>query len=723
MVVTVTPGSITVLLGNTQSFTAEVTNTMNMNVSWSVNGIPGGNSAVGTISANGVYIAPADLPASPSVKITATSAVDTTKSGSAQIILSSDVAISLAPGTANVELGAAQKLQASLTSSSHPDGTILWSLSGAACPTACGSVDQNGNYTAPQILPFSSAVVVKAQSAADSSKFATAPLNITSSFALQIAAPGSVATNNSVTVVATLTPVPKSNPSESLSWSLSGSGCSGSSCGTLATTTTQFDANNVQVSSANYLAPASAPTPNTVTITVTPAADPSKKAQVTIAIQQSASISLSPITATAAANHRVMLAARISGASNTSLNWSVNGVAGGNATVGQICAAGSNPCQIVTGGTAAQVDYVAPGAIPSTNPVTVLAKSAADSTLQGSSQITIINHVIVSVLPASVTIAPLAVQGFTASVLGTNNQSVTWQVQGAGCTSGGACGVVTNAGTYTAPPAAPAPNAIQVLAISADDASQSGIANVSISTGANILTLHPASVYAGEANGFTLRVDGSGFVANASGTGSMLLIGGTARITTCSTANECTAAITPTDTQTAGNVTVQIQNPDGKKSNSVLLVVVALDESSDTITLTTNTPAVTGKDIIVVDPTTAGVSQPGSDVDLNIAALGAFSSANNSCTLAGNPLPLIRPANGAGTTEICIFSQSGLDTSMTYTISGTGDVSVIAKQPAGLGIIHLTLQVQSAAQPGARTFFIQNANLDKTAASGVLEVQ
>src|ERR1700752_310232 len=52
MVVTVTPGSITMLLGNTQSFTAEVTNTMNMNVSWSVNGIAGGNSAVGTISAN-----------------------------------------------------------------------------------------------------------------------------------------------------------------------------------------------------------------------------------------------------------------------------------------------------------------------------------------------------------------------------------------------------------------------------------------------------------------------------------------------------------------------------------------------------------------------------------------------------------------------------------------------------------------------------------------------
>ncbi len=41
---------------------------------------------------------------------------------------------------------------------------------------------------------------------------------------------------------------------------------------------------------------------------------------------------------------------------------------------------------------------------------------------------------------------------------------------------------------------------------------------------------------------------------------------------------------------------------------------------------------------------------------------------------------------------------------------------------AGLGIIHLTLQIPATAAPGARSLFIQNTNLDKTAASGVLEV-
>jgi len=59
---------------------------------------------------------------------------------------------------------------------------------------------------------------------------------------------------------------------------------------------------------------------------------------------------------------------------------------------------------------------------------------------------------------------------------------------------------------------------------------------------------------------------------------------------------------------------------------------------------------------------------------------------------------------------------------MTYTVSGPGDVAVIAKLPAGLGIIHLTLQIPTTAATGGRTLFIQDTNLDKTAASGVLEV-
>src|SRR4029077_15158614 len=272
------------------------------------------------------------------------------------------------------------------------------------------------------------------------------------------------------------------------------------------------------------------------------------------------------LTATLAANHRVTLTAQVNGTANTGGNLSVNGIAGGNASLGRICAVGSNPCQTVISNTSLQADYIAPGSIPSPNPVSVTGTSAADATKSASAQITVINHVVVSVLPGSVTLAPLAVQGFTALVLGTSNQNVVWQVQGTACSSAGVCGSISANGTYTAPGAAPAPDAIQAVAISSDDTTQSGGANITISTGANILTLHPSSVYTGAAQGFTLRVEGSGFAASTPGPGSVVLIGGTSRTTACNSALACTAAVTAADVAAVGSVSVQIQNPDGKKS-------------------------------------------------------------------------------------------------------------------------------------------------------------
>jgi len=723
IVVTVTATSNSVLLGNSVTFSANVTNTADTTVSWSVSGVAGGNASVGTITSAGVYTAPIDLPSSATVQVTATSHADASKSGSASLMITSDIALALAPNPASVDLGATQGFHATVASSGHPDTTIRWSVSGVACPSSCGAVDNAGNYTAPPVLPSTTNVTLTAQSVADPSKQASAAITITSNFSLQLAAPSSVPLNGAATIVSTLTPVPGSNPSAALTWALSGPGCSGSSCGALSGITAQSAGGSAITNSAIYTAPAISPNPNTVTVTVTPQADPTKKAQATLAIQSGAFVSVSPLTATLAANHRVTLTAQVASTSNTGVAWNVNGIAGGNSTVGQICAVGSSPCQAVASTTAGQVDFVAPGSIPSPNPVSVSAVSAVDSTKSASAQITVINHVVVSVQPASVTLAPLAVQAFNASVLGTSNQNVVWQVQGTACAIAGACGSIDARGTYTAPSMPSTPDAIQVVAISSDDSTQSGVANVIVNTGPNILTLHPSSVYAGAAQGFTLRVDGSGFAASTPGPGSTLLIAGTARTTTCASALECTAPVTAADVAVAGNVTAQIQDPGGSQSNAVSLVVAVPNPSDEVIALSTGAPLATGKDIVLVEPTTVGVSVPGNDLDLSITALGLFSVANNSCVLGGNAISLQRPVSGTATADICLFSQSGFDTSMTYTVSGPGDVAVISKQPAGLGIIHLTLQISATAAAGSRTLFIQNTNLDKTAGSGVLEVR
>jgi len=685
--------------------------------------VPGGSAQVGTISADGVYTAPADLPPGGTVQVTAASQADPSRSASAGIAITSDIFISVSPNISSVELGAVQTFHATITSGGRPDQTIRWSLAGAACPNSCGSVDVNGNYLAPSILPSNPSVTLTATSAADPSKQASAPLAVTSHFTLQITAPSSLQPGATSVIVASLTPVPGSKPSTALSWTLSGPGCTGNACGVFSVITTQSAGAGSITNSANYTAPAAPPQPNTVTITVTPQADPAKQASATVAIQSAGGIGISPSTFTLAVNHRVTLSVAETGAAGETLSWSVNGIPGGNAALGQICTVASSPCHGVTSGSATQVDYLAPGATPSPDPISVQVATSTNPALTASAQITVINHVLVSVFPNNVTLPPLGVQGFAATVLGSTNQAVVWQIQGAACGASGACGSITPSGTYTAPAAPPSPAAIQIVAVSQDDSGQFGVSNVSISTGTNILTLHPASVYAGGADGFTLAVAGSGFAPSNPGPGSTLLIGGTARVTTCNSVNSCTAPVTSTDVAQPGNISVQIKNSDGTLSNIVSLVVAVPGTADTVVTLSGASPSSTGQNIIVVEPTTAGEDGAEVSFDLNVAALGVFNTTTNACNLAGNPIPIALFAGGTATADICLFSQSGFDTSMRYTVSGPGDVAVIAKQPAGLGIIHLTLQIPSAAAPGARTLFIQNADLDKTAASGALEIQ
>ncbi|QNI34541.1 hypothetical protein H7849_11960 [Alloacidobacterium dinghuense] len=81
-VVTVSPSSVTMPAGSVQAFTATVQNNANTSVTWSVDGIAGGNVTVGTIDASGNYSAPVT---SGLHTITATSVADTSASGSAKV--------------------------------------------------------------------------------------------------------------------------------------------------------------------------------------------------------------------------------------------------------------------------------------------------------------------------------------------------------------------------------------------------------------------------------------------------------------------------------------------------------------------------------------------------------------------------------------------------------------------------------------------------------------
>lgn len=84
--VAVAPSSATLAPGKTQQFTATVLNTSDTAVTWSVDGVNGGNSTTGIITTSGLYTAPS---ANGSHTVKATSQADPTKSDEASVTVTS----------------------------------------------------------------------------------------------------------------------------------------------------------------------------------------------------------------------------------------------------------------------------------------------------------------------------------------------------------------------------------------------------------------------------------------------------------------------------------------------------------------------------------------------------------------------------------------------------------------------------------------------------------
>lgn len=161
--VSVTPPTSNVLLGTALQLSVTVSGTENTAVLWSVNGVPGGNSSLGTVAPSGLYTAPGDLPSPASVQVAATSTASQSTSASAQVTIISDVSVGVSSPVANVELGAKQNFSATIASAGQPDSGVRWILSGAA-----GT--ENANYTAPGGAPIPNTVTITATPLADPSK-------------------------------------------------------------------------------------------------------------------------------------------------------------------------------------------------------------------------------------------------------------------------------------------------------------------------------------------------------------------------------------------------------------------------------------------------------------------------------------------------------------------------------------------------------------------------
>ncbi|HLE37086.1 MAG TPA: DUF1800 family protein [Candidatus Acidoferrales bacterium] len=90
------------------------------------------------------------------------------------------------------------------------------------------------------------------------------------------------------------------------------------------------------------------------------------------------SVTVAPGAASVRAGDTQQFTATVTGTANTAVNWAVNGVAGGNATLGTITTAGL---------------YAAPGALPAPNTISVTATSQQDTSKSAASTVTLLNPI------------------------------------------------------------------------------------------------------------------------------------------------------------------------------------------------------------------------------------------------------------------------------------------------------------------------------------------
>jgi hypothetical protein len=188
---------------------------------------------------------------------------------------------------------------------------------------------------------------------------------------------------------------------------------------------------------------------------------------VTVGTSSTIGVGISPTSAALQVGKSQQFTARVSGTTNTAVTWKVNGVTGGNSTVGTISSGGL---------------YKSPASVPSGGSVSVRAQSVANTTKSASAAVLILAPtaaVSVSISPTSASMQGVQTKQFAATVSGTSNTSVNWFVNG---TQGGSAsyGTISSSGQYTAP-ACPSSSSVQVTAVSAYDSSASANSSVSLS--------------------------------------------------------------------------------------------------------------------------------------------------------------------------------------------------------------------------------------------------
>ena len=263
------------------------------------------------------------------------------------------VTVAVSPSNATVRVGHAKSFVATVTGASSTG--VTWSVNGiSGGNTAIGTIDNTGQYIPPTAVPSPSTVTLRATSTPSPSASGTASVTIIPKPSIASISPSSF-TTGSFTITIT-------------------------GAGFVAGSVVTFDGAALPttfVSETSLTATGNAPTAKTVSVVVqTPDGDSSNTASVTVTAvtQTQVSVSVSPTTASVRVRTSRQFVATVQGSTNTAVTWKVNGIAGGNGTVGRISQSGN---------------YTAPNQVPQSPTVQIAATAEADPTKSATANVTI----------------------------------------------------------------------------------------------------------------------------------------------------------------------------------------------------------------------------------------------------------------------------------------------------------------------------------------------
>src|SRR5438552_5377677 len=279
----------------------------------------------------------------------------------------------ITPASSTVRAGDSMQFLATVTANTNQ--AVTWSVNGvAAGNSTVGTIDAKGMYHAPSSVPAPNTVKVQAVSVADQTLSASSSVTLENPQPVpQTVSPSFLPVGKFSVTVGGMNFVPGAKV-------LFG----GTALATTVVSRTQLTATGTTTAAQR----------GTVKITVENP-DPGKIAStaslnVQVGAAGQVTVLVIPATAQIHAGDTFSFRTAVDGAGGmTAVKWAINGIAGGNATLGTIKAGGV---------------YSAPATIPTPNTLTVTATSLADTTASSTGTVTLSNPlpVVTAVLPTSI---------------------------------------------------------------------------------------------------------------------------------------------------------------------------------------------------------------------------------------------------------------------------------------------------------------------------------